>query len=310
MGTTAKTAVYGVIGDPVGHSLSPVIMNTAFAENGIDAVYAAFPVPEGELATALNGCRALGIAGLNVTYPHKVAAASAANERSRRVELLDAANTLLFSAGARSGEDEGAAWIAAHNTDAPGTALAIEAFGGQSCRGKRVAIFGAGGAARAAALGLLEAGAGYVAFLARDPMKAEALTAKLREAFADRVFSFAELGEAHVRACADEVGNAQIVIQATPVGMGSQAADDPLGRLLQESNLLRRGQVCLEMVYQPRITPFLRQAAGEGAVALDGLTLLVSQAAESFTRWTGKTFDPEQMYAHLARGDDAGKPVS
>ncbi len=305
MGTTAKTAIYGVIGDPVEHSLSPVIMNTAFAQKGIDAVYAAFTVPHDDLATALNGARALGIAGLNVTYPHKVAAASAANHRSARVDLLGAANTLLFAAGDRSGKGDRAASISAHNTDAPGTALAIETFGGQSCSGKRAAIFGAGGAARAAALGLLEAGAGHVAFLVRDSLKAQEATAKLRDAFADRVFSFAELADEHVRACADQVGNAQVVIQATPVGMRGQAAENPIGLLLRESNPLHRGQVCLEMVYQPRVTPFLRQAAGEGAVALDGLTLLVSQAAEAFVRWTGETFDLEQMYARVATDESS-----
>ncbi len=288
---TGHAAVYGVIGDPVAHSLSPVIMNEAFAEAGIDAIYGAFPVPAKELAAVLAECREGAVAGLNVTYPHKEAVAAAADTQSPRVRLLGAANTLAFRAGGA---------VHAHNTDAPGTARAIEVFGRTACGEARAVIFGAGGAARAAALGLLEAGAREIRFLVRDPAKAEAAIARLRAAYPDtamRCLSLRERSDGLQQA----VHDAGIVVQATPVGMQdvTEDSDQLILPIAGASGVLHEGQVCLEMVYHPRETPFLTAARRANTTALDGLCLLIAQAAESFARWTGERFDPVRMYAHL-----------
>ncbi len=325
---TDHCAVYGVIGDPVAHSLSPVIMNEAFAEAGINAIYAAFPVTAPELREVLTECRRYGVAGLNVTYPHKEAVLAAADRCSPRVALLGAANTLWFTPDGN---------LRAHNSDAPGTVRAIETFAGADCRGARAALFGAGGAARAAALGLAEAGAGRVTFLVRDPDRARSATRRLREAHPATGWEFCRMGAAGDRAaeagaleaCRGVVSAAEIVIQATPVGMTGVADDDaaapvagvadapvagaghgpgegrpatvvnPIGEIVGHEEGLHAGQVCLEMIYHPRVTPFLEAARRSGATTLDGLCLLIAQARESFSRWTGESFDLQRMYTHL-----------
>jgi shikimate dehydrogenase len=265
-------------------------MNRAFAECGLDAVYVAFPVGADDLAAAVHAVRRGELAGANVTYPHKERAAAACDALSPRAALLGAVNTLCPAGDRLRGE----------NTDAPGTVRALAAAGCEVA-GARAAVLGAGAAARAAGLGLLQAGATGVAFLVRDRARGEAGTAGLAETF----------GRARVRVVAEpgglarETAAAGIVINATPAGM-----QKPPALPLIDAEWLHAGQTCLEFVYHPLDTPFLATARTKGARCLDGLALLVAQAGESFHIWTGRSFDEAAMAAAVrsvarGRGEEA-----
>lgn len=273
MSISGKTALYGVIGSPVAHSLSPFIMNRAFAQAGVDGAYAAFDVPPDRVTDAVRGLQALGFCGVNVTYPLKERVVEIAGHRDEAVEVIGAANTLVIS------RDD----ISAFNTDAPGTVRAIEGLCGVPVGGRRVLIFGGGGAARAAAWGLLDAGSERVVLAVRRPDAADAAVGRLRGAFPDGSVRAVAWAEADAR-------DFDIVINATPVGMHESGT-------LVPADHVSESQFYFDFVYHPRDTDFVENARRGGAVASDGLALLVAQAEASFHRWTGRDFSLADMYA-------------
>jgi shikimate dehydrogenase len=277
--------LYGLIGHPVGHTLSPHIMNRAFAEAGIDAVYAAFDVAPDRFPAASRALAAFGIAGVNVTYPFKERILEVADRRSRVVETIGAANSLVISAGK----------IEAHNTDAEGAARAIETFAGVALVGKRALVLGCGGAGRAAAFGLLEAGAESVAFAVRDPSKANGSLVSLRAAFPDRVGEPIDARGESGR-LAQSVEEADIIINATPVGMSDPEISGKENESIIKESWIGAKHCCFDFVYYPRTTRFLDCASRRGALTVDGLALLVCQARGAFQLWTGREFSLEPMY--------------
>jgi len=291
---TGRTQLFGLIGDPVAHSLSPFILNLAFRTSGIDAVYVAFRVEIGHLTEACRGLRALGAAGINVTYPHKEAVVPLIDRPSPRVALLEAANTLVFSPTG----------IAGYNTDTSGMVDALRILSDLSIDGREVVIFGAGGAARAAALGLIRAGSAQVTFLVRNPAKAEKDLQRLRAAFLRHPISIRDAFSPETRIEREAaLERADVLINATPIGMDTDPESECA--LIEGPNQVHARQVCMDLVYHPRETPFLRLARNRGARCIDGLTLLVAQARDAFHRWTGETFDLREMTSavedHLRR---------
>jgi len=252
------TRVAAVIGDPVRHSLSPVLHNTAYRELGLDCVYVAFDVPDGHAAAALEAARALGLVGLSVTMPHKTAAADACDHLTEHAAALRSVNTVTVEQGKLIGS----------STDGPGF---LRALADAACdpTGAVVLVLGSGGAARAVALALGSAAA-HVQVAARRP-DAAATTAALAggEAVAwdDRAAAAIE---------------AAIVVNATPIGMG----DDPTVAVAVDA--LHPGQVVADLVYHPLATPLLREAAARGAAVVDGLGMLVHQAALQVEQWSGQ----------------------
>jgi shikimate dehydrogenase len=286
----ATTAVAGVIGFPVRHSLSPLLHNTAFAALGLDWSYLAFEVPPGSLDRAVAGAAALGLRGLSVTMPHKDAAARLATRRSRQVRALGAANTLRF--------DEGA--IVAESYDGDGLLDDLR-DGGFDPAGRRCGVIGAGGAARAAVLALAEAGAYEVVVVNRT------VTAAWRAA---------ALAPTVVRVGRpDDLRRTDLVVQATPAAMAgggppretapaAQAGQaqpvpregkDEEGRDAEVSPIVAgvdpawfgAGQLVVDLVYDPALSPFLAEARRAGATVRNGLGLLVYQAARQIKLWTG-----------------------
>jgi shikimate dehydrogenase len=253
---SGATRVAGVIGHPVAHSLSPAMHNAAFREAGLDWAYVAFPVLPGGAASAVDAMRTMGIEGLSVTMPHKEAVAGAADSASPDVLVLRAANTL-----ARHGEV-----IRAHMTDGDGCVDALRAAG-CGVAGMRCAVIGAGGAGRAVVLALARAGAAEVVVVNRDPERAGRAAA-------------CGLGLARV-GLIDDVAGVDLVVNATPVGMGDDA------RSPVPASVLRSGQWVNDLVYHPRRTPLLAAADAAGARAVDGLGMLLHQAARQFRLWTG-----------------------
>jgi shikimate dehydrogenase len=282
MGTTGKSLLFGLIGDPVAHSLSPFIMNRAFASLGVDAIYVAFGVRPDRLSVSFAGLASLGIGGLNVTYPYKEEILYHVDAISPEAEIINAANTIARY------EDE----LHAFNTDAPGTAAAIETFTSTPVENARVFIFGVGGSARAAAYGLLERGAHSVTFGVRSLERGAMASERLQYAFPEQHIGFVPLDSAEFlseRRAAFR--DAQIVINATPVGM----IDHQNTALIENPAWISAGQMFFDFVYHPHRTLFLDTARRAGATTLGGLALLVSQAAESFRIWTDQTFDVKEM---------------
>jgi shikimate dehydrogenase len=254
------TRVVGILGWPVTHSLSPAIHNAAFAATGIDMVYVGLPVPAGSLATALDGLAAMGLAGANVTMPHKTEAARLADDLSEEARRLGAVNTIVVT---------GDGLLHGHNTDAPGFARFLSHDAVFDPAGRRALVYGAGGAARAAALALASAGLSEIVVAVRDPARAAALRETLAGS-AVRVRTI-DLGEVPAEA-------PELVVNATPVGAAGDSL--PLPRLVP-------GVLVVDLLYHPSVTPLQVAAREAGAVSFGGLGLLLHQAALSFELWTG-----------------------
>jgi shikimate dehydrogenase len=255
---SGRTRLAAVIGCPVRHSLSPALHNAAFGATELDWVYVAFEVPPGQAPQALVGMRALGVGGLSVTMPHKTAVADAVDHQTPVADQLHAVNTVVRRP---DGTLEG------HNTDGDGFVAALRA-GGTDPAGCRVALLGAGGAGRALALALAAAGAAEVAIVNRSSGAAE--TAAALAGPVGRVGTAAD------------VVRADLVVNATPVGMGEDSASLPI-----DPALLHAGQTVADIIVHPLDTALLRAARRAGAGTVDGLGMLVHQAALAFTLWTG-----------------------
>ena len=256
---TGATRLAAVIGAPVRHSLSPALHNAAFAATGLDWVYVALEVAPGRAAAALDAVRVLGIAGLSVTMPHKADVAAAVDECTPAAAALGAVNCVEVRDGRLVG----------HNTDGDGFVDSLRAEAGFDPAGRRAVVLGAGGAARAVVVALAAAGASEVVVVNRTEARA---------------VEAARLAGAVGRAGdADAVAGADLVVNATSVGMtGAGGVDLPC-----DVALLRPGQVVADLVYQPLDTQFLKAARSRGATAVNGVGMLLYQAARAFTIWTG-----------------------
>lgn len=267
MTPTGRTLLAGVIGWPVRHSRSPAIHNAAFAATGLDWVYLALPVSPGDAGRAVAGAAALGIEGLSVTMPHKVPVAAVVDRLSADATALGAVNCV-----ARDGD-----LLVGHNTDGGGFVDSLRAEDGIDPGGMRTVVVGAGGAARAVVRALGQAGAAEVAVLNRRPERAETAAALA--------------GEAGVVATGEHLARAELVIHATPVGMGDDRAMafDPAG--------CAAGAVVVDLVYHPERTPLLDAADRAGLRTVGGIGMLVHQAARAFELWTGVTAPVPEMTA-------------
>ncbi|MDQ3384952.1 MAG: shikimate dehydrogenase [Actinomycetota bacterium] len=290
---TGSTRLAAVIGDPVRHSLSPVLHNAAFAALDLDWVYVALPVQTGDGGRAVAAMSTLGIDGLNVTMPHKAAVAEAVDRCSPVAARLGAVNTVVRTADGLLGD----------STDGEGFLTALRVDEGFDPDGARCLVVGAGGAARAVVLALAEAGASEVVVVAR------------REAAATAAASLA--GSAGRPGTAEEADGCALVVNATPLGMDAVVVELPGAGILPELPVPERclgpGQVVADLVYQPMRTPFIEAARARGAVAVNGLGMLIHQAALSFRLWTGEDPPLEVLsaaaLAELARRSAASPPL-
>lgn len=270
---SARTRVAAVIGSPVAHSRSPRIHNAAFAAAGLDWTFAAFEVAPGDAARALDGMRALGLAGLSVTMPHKDAVADAVDERSDDAARLGAVNCVVPVGGGR---------LRGESTDGLGFVRSL-ADADFDPAGARCCVLGGGGAARAVVLALARAGAGTVTVVNRTAARAQAAAALAA-------------GVGRVAADVSEAGDHELVVNATSVGMRSHEV--PL-----DPSVLGAGQVVADLVYEPLETPLLAAARAAGCRTVDGLGMLVHQAALAFELWTGEAAPIEAMRAAAAGAD-------
>ena len=271
---SGHTRAAGVIGTPIRHSLSPIIFNAAFGAAGLDWAYLAFDVPEGAAGLALGGMRALGLDGLSVTMPHKAAVLDGLDELSPDAEALGAVNCI-----SRQG-----AMLRGDNTDGPGFVDSLRVDDGIDVAGLRTVVVGAGGAGRAVARALAAAGAREVVIVNRSVDAAE------------RAVALAG-GTARVGG-ADDVSGADLVVNATPLGMGvvvtTSGEHEPLP---VDPERLGAGQVVVDLVYHPHVTPLLAAVRERGLQGINGLGMLIHQAAHAFRLWTSEEAPLEVMSA-------------
>lgn len=287
MQISGLTRLFGLIGDPVAHSFSPLIHNTAFSALNMDAVYLAFQVIPENLAKAVQGMRALDICGMNITMPHKESVLPLLDEISDEVKLFGAVNTVANEQGKLIG----------YNTDGHGYRRAL-ARHSICLREKRITVLGAGGAATAIVLDAAMQGAQKLFLFNRTIQRVERLAQKA-----------SQLGcAAEVSCLADQVAlkdalqQSDLLINATSLGMGVQSNACPL----PNSRFLHAGLAVMDAVYLPRQTRLLRMAQDAGCYCIiDGLSMLYEQGAAAFEIWTGKKFPDPLVWNTLEEAANA-----
>lgn len=258
---SAATKLYAVIGDPVGHSLGPVMHNRAFGALGHDGAYLAFRVTD--IVSAVTGIRALGIRGISITIPHKISVMPHLDHCDDLALEIGAVNTIVNDNGHLKG----------YNTDCLG---AVRALGtATQIKGRRVVVVGAGGAARAVAFGIREAG-GVLTIANRTRNTGESLAAELDAQFVP----LAETGG----------GAWDILINTTSVGMSPNDGEMPV---LERA--LNGDMVVMDAVYNPLKTRLLKHAEEMGCVTVGGVGMFVHQGAIQFELWTGSAAPLDAM---------------
>ena len=265
----------GVIGDPVAHSRSPALHNAAFASLGINARYELWPTPAAELRARIESMRDRHVLGANVTLPHKVAVLPLLDRLDPQIAVIGAVNTVVR-------EPDGS--LTGGNTDSPAFLASLQEDGGYAPAGQSAVILGASGAARAAAVALVGAGLRRLVVVNRTLERAEALLGDVLAGAAGDPQLFAlEPDDPALPALLDETS---LLVNATSLGWHGD--ESPIA-----AQLIPPGALVFDMIYRP--TRLLREAAARGARTLDGMGMLVRQAAFSFERWTGRPAPLEVM---------------
>jgi shikimate dehydrogenase len=270
----------GVIGHPLGHSISPAVFQAAFDSAGIDARYDAWPVAPDDLEAKMNELRMDDVLGANVTIPHKETVIPFLDRVDERAQQIGAVNTIVNDGGQLVG----------HNTDISGFARSLKEDAGFDPKQKRTAIIGAGGAARAVALALVEGGATLIYVTGRSVRRIDKLVADLRPLTSPGItLTWCYYMDGVYQRLLPDV---DLLVNCTPVGTKTS---DTNGRSPVDAEYLPSKGIVFDLVYNPPETPLLKSATECGAKAVSGLGMLVYQAADSFRLWTGKDAPVEKM---------------
>lgn len=275
MDIDAQTKFCGVIGNPVGHSLSPAIHNAAFRTLGLNFVYLAWQVEA--IGDAVKGLRALGnFRGASITIPHKVAVIPFLDQVETTAQRIGAINTIVAGKGTLTG----------YNTDATGARMALKA-GGVALTGRHIVILGSGGAARAIAFALAaESGVEKLTLLGIEDAERIRLAQDIRST-ATVTVEDSYLDESALRRV---LPAAQILIHCTPVGMSPKAEATCV-----PGSLLHPDLAVMDIVYNPRETRLLREAGLAGCKTISGLDMFLNQAVAQFELWTDQPAPVEVM---------------
>lgn len=289
---TVARRLFGLFGDPVGHSLSPHLQNEAFRLLGINGVYLSFAIKPAELGAAVEAVRCLKMGGVNITIPHKERIVPYLDRLAGDALLTGSVNTVVPEDGKLVG----------YSTDGEGFLLSLRHQGQMEPAGKKVVLLGVGGAARALAFRLAQAGVAALYLVGRNPEKTNRLQAALRDriGFPAVGLSFADPGLAEVAAEAD------LVVNATPLGMFPATAEQPAFPLVA----CHRGCLVADLVYHPLKTTFLREARKLGLPTLEGLGMLIYQGILACRLWTGLTPPFTPLYRLLNELLEEGAPPS
>jgi len=275
---SGKTRVCGVIGNPIEHTLSPIMYNAAFKAFKLDFAFLAFKVKATDVEKAVSGMRALGIHGLNVTMPHKSVVINYLDEVDQAAKAIGSVNTILNKDGRLFG----------FNTDGIGALHALRENGVEP-RGKKVLLLGAGGAARAIAYTLAQE-ADELIILNRTVKQAAELANLLKQVFNRKVAADA----LSPNAIKDNLEDSDVLINATSVGMKPNANQTPVA-----FELLKPDLAVMDIVYNPLETKLAKDAKVAGAKVVSGVEMLIYQGAASFEIWTGHSA-PVEVMRHAA----------
>ncbi|MCC2685593.1 MAG: shikimate dehydrogenase [Paenibacillaceae bacterium] len=264
----SHTVMYGVFGDPVAHSKSPIMLNRAFRECGLNAAYAAFHIKPGQLKEAVQGVRALGFRGVNVTIPHKEEVMLYLDEIDAGAREIGAVNTIVNEQGRLIG----------YNTDGIGYVRSLREETGLELAGRRILFLGAGGAARGVLYALAKQGPARITIANRTLERARQLALDMGK-YADT----SAVGLDELSGLASMVGECDLVVNNTPVGMSPNVDGTPL-----PASLIQPHMVVSDIVYTPLHTRLLSEAETAGARIHSGLGMFVYQGAYAFEYWTGQ----------------------
>lgn len=267
-----STNIVGLIGHPVEHSFSPPMHNAAFEKLGMDYAYVAFDVDPNNLSSAIEGAKSLNIKGFNVTIPHKIEVMQFLDEIDEVAGLIGAVNTIDFKN------------MKGYNTDGIGAVRAIEEV--ISIKDKNVVIAGAGGASRAISFYLAKYGADSITILNRNVDRAISLAGDVLDSglIADvQADSISEIN--------NYLGDADILVDTTPMGMHPHVDDEPIAR----AEDMHEDLVVFDAVYNPNETVLIKEAIKAGAKPVYGIKMLLYQGAESFKIWTGVDAPVDEM---------------
>jgi len=267
MEINGKTKVMGLIGDPVEHTMSPVIHNTIAREMGINMVYVPFPVKEPDKAVV--GAYALGISGMNVTVPHKSNVIPYLAELNKEAEIIGAVNTLV------RGKDG----FVGYNTDMPGLYRALLSEG-IDLKGSKVIVIGAGGAARAAAFLCAWRGASQIVVLNRTLEKAQRVVSEVKEKT-----GFEKIEAIAIADWTSISGKDYVVLQATKAGLYPDVEKTPI----EDAAFFEKVSVVYDLIYSPSETAFMKMARRKGIKAYHGLKMLLYQGVLAFEYWNEVT---------------------
>ncbi|MEL6496327.1 MAG: shikimate dehydrogenase [Cyanobacteria bacterium J06623_7] len=265
---TGKTKVLGIIGDPVEHSLSPVMHNAAIASLGLDYIYVPFPVQKGNLTEALNGFDVVNLQGFSITIPHKQEVIPLLTEISDDAANIGAVNTVWRTENGWKGT----------NTDAAGFIAPLKMIDRDWTQTTPV-ILGNGGAARAVIAGLTNLGCGEIHVVGRNADK----LARFYESWAHAPNITARLKIHNWDNLSSLIPAADLLVNTTPVGMSPHVDASPVTESLMQK--LKQNAIAYDLIYTPNPTQFLKLAKKQGATTLDGLEMLVQQGVVALEIW-------------------------
>ncbi len=277
-----NTQIVGLLGHPIKHTFSPFIHNIAFEITKLDYIYLPFDVPPSNLKNAIKGIIALGLKGYNVTIPHKEKMMEFMNNISEEASIVGSVNTVVNEMGKLSG----------YNTDVTGILETLNPYK-KSLAGESISIVGSGGAARAVVYTLIRHFKPKKIFLInRTEQRAEALKNYFK---AKMKFDGFTVKEFYAPTLVNVFKDSKLIINSTPIGMYPES-DDAV-TTMEESFV--KDQIVFDLVYNPLKTKLLQIAEKKGAIILDGLNMLVYQAAGAFKLWTGEELPIDKLHKSL-----------
>ncbi len=270
----AHTSLYGVVGCPIKHSKSPLIFNEAFKKDRINAVYVAFDIDKKKIKHFLKLASTLNIKGLSVTLPYKEELKNQVDQLSPLALEIEAINTVIFKNGITEG----------YNFDGLGAISALKAVRLNWLK-EKILILGAGGAARGISITMAyEYGHCQIDFCVRNKKKSTLLQKKIRSYGCEcQVYNFDELSNLNNK-------THTIIINTTPIGMFPNIDQSPISSTFFDSKMF-----AYDIIYNPLITKFLKEAKKKGATILDGRKMFINQASMQYQLWTNKKFNIKKM---------------
>jgi len=279
MRINGHTRMAAVVAKPIKHSISPLIHNMAFEKTGVNGVYLAWEVDEAELAETVANIRRYQMYGINLSMPYKEQVIAYLDQLSEEACLIGAVNTVVNREGTLIG----------YNTDGKGFFKSLPSF---KISGKRMVLLGAGGAAKAILAQAILDGVSQISIFVRSSSmeKTRPYLEKIQNATGFRVDLFAL---EDIQELQDSITQADLLVNATSVGMDGSSQPIPTSIVLPEKLLVA------DVIYQPFETPFLKWAKEQGNQSINGLGMLLYQAAEAFELWTGKEMPTDQIWELL-----------